>query len=383
MVRVMKTNSEVDYVNLTNPIHEPKFFKLIPASELTSSYVPVDWLLETIIEQNSLNLLFGEPSSGKSLIALDWAFCMASGIPWNSLRTKKIDVIYIAGEGFGGLKRRLKALEVKYQCQAPEILLMSQESAQLSDPSNANWVANSIKKRSKNPGLVIIDTMHRNMHGDENSSQDIGALLHNIDRHLRSMGLAILFVHHSGHGQKDRSRGSSSIRAAMDAEFLVAKNDCGITLSCSKAKDFEAIGPLKFSIKTTKLDGWFDSDDEPVVSVYLDYEGIGNKSGKRLKLNARDEAILTSLSEATLNFGVMPTAEIKAKFSGFDSFIGEQKKIVHIDYWRELAYKAMTVDSDDVNSKAKKMAFKRCRDKLFNSDYTVEFGSYAWRIFKS
>ncbi len=58
-----------------------------------------------------------------------------------------------------------------------------------------------------------------NTTGDENSSQDIAAFIGNIDKHIKPLGAAALVVHHSGHGQKDRSRGSSSIRAAMDGEF--------------------------------------------------------------------------------------------------------------------------------------------------------------------
>jgi putative DNA primase/helicase len=34
------------------------------------------------------------------------------------------------------------------------------------------------------------------------------------------LGAAVLLVHHSGHGDKDRARGSSAIRAAVDVELL-------------------------------------------------------------------------------------------------------------------------------------------------------------------
>ncbi|MEI6069184.1 MAG: AAA family ATPase [Methylococcaceae bacterium] len=363
-------------------IKEIPIFTLIPAPELTGEHVCIDWLIEDILEQGSLNLLFGEPSAGKSLFALDWAFCIAGGIDWHNHRTTQVDVVIVAGEGHLGIKRRLKALEVKYDRKAPEMLFISQQPAQLSDPVNAQWVANSIKAKCKSPGLVIIDTLHRNMEGDENSSQDIGIFIHNIDIFIRPLGAAVLIVHHSGHGAKDRSRGSSSIRAAMDGEFLATKNDSGITLTCNKAKDFEALAPLQFTLKPVKLD-WLDNDGEAMSSVYLEFEGNASNSGKRRKLSARDDAILTSLNEAINEHGVSPTHEIKTKFGGFDSFVDVQQKIVHIDHWREKAYRTITVDGKDDNAHAKKMAFKRCRDKLFNNGFTVEYGDYAWRVFNS
>ena len=195
---------------------EKLLFPLVSASTMTDKPVQIEWLVENIIEQGSLNLLFGEPGSGKSLFALGWGFCMTAGIDWHDYRTKQTDVVIIAGEGFAGMQRRLKALEGKYNMKAPASLFISQRPAQLLDEANAQLVANSIKAICPNPGLVIIDTLHRNMDGDENSSQDIGKFINHIDSFLKPLGAAVLVVHHSGHGNKDRSRGSSSIRAATN-----------------------------------------------------------------------------------------------------------------------------------------------------------------------
>lgn len=97
-------------------------FPLIPASALTINPIAIDWLVENIIERGSLNLLFGEPGAGKSLFALDWAFCMAAGIDWHGYRTKPVGVVVIAGEGFAGMARRLKALEAKHGKPSPDRL---------------------------------------------------------------------------------------------------------------------------------------------------------------------------------------------------------------------------------------------------------------------
>ena len=369
-------------VNKSEFKEKSSLFPLIGASKLTEKPVQITWLVENIIEQDSLNLLFGEPASGKSLFALDWAFCMATGMDWHGHRTKQVDVVIIAGEGFAGLARRLKALECKYNCNSPDRLFISQKSAQLLDANNAKWIAESIKAICSNPGLVIIDTLHRNMDGDENSSQDIGKFISNLDVFMKPLGAAVLVVHHSGHGQKDRSRGSSAIRAAMDGEFSATKSNKSITLACHKAKDFEAFKPLEFSLNTIDI-GWLNEDDEPMTSVYLIHQGIAKPNTKKRKLSARDDSILTSLSDAIVKHGIEPTADIKAKYAGFNTLAGKDRKIVHIDHWREQAYKVITVDCETEESKqdAIKKAFKRCRDKLFNESFTVEHGDYAWRIF--
>jgi hypothetical protein len=372
----------VDYLDDRHSINEVPKFPLIRASDLTAESIQIEWLIENIIEQGSLNLLFGEPGAGKSLFALEWAFCIAAGILWNGYRTLQTDVVIVAGEGFAGLARRLKALEAKYKIKAPDRLYVTKRPADFLDPVNIKWLADTIQATCPNPGLVIIDTLHRNMNGDENSSQDIAKFINNIDLYLKPLGAAALIVHHSGHGSKERSRGSSSIRAAMDGEFSAIKSESGVTLTCCKSKDFEAVEPLNFKIKPIDLD-WLDSDGEPLTSVYLEYSGLATPTAKRRKLSARDDAILTSLTEAIREHGVNPTQEIKDKFAGFSSLMGSVQHIVHIDHWREKAYKTITVDCTDAENKrdALKKAFARCRNKLFNDNLIVLHGDYAWRVF--
>lgn len=348
----------------------PQPFPLTRASELTAKPTRVQWLLENFLECSSLNLLFGEPAAGKSLFALDWAFCLALGIPWHGYRTEQTDVVVIAGEGFAGMARRLKALEIKYDRPSPDRLFISERPANLIDEVNAQWVADSIKALCPNPGLIVVDTLHRNMAGDENSSSDIAQFIGNLDNHLRPLGAAVLVVHHSGHGTQARSRGSSSIRAAMDGEFSATKDGLNVVLSCTKAKDFEAVKPQQFSLKSVELP-WLDDDDEPLKSVYLEHAGDATERTSKRRLSARDDAILTALNEAIQAHGVEPSAEIKAKFAGFGKW--SLAKVVHVDHWRELAYEAMPSDQN------KRQTFWRLRGKLRDEKYIVEHGDFVWK----
>ena len=75
--------------------------------------------------------------------------------------------------------------------------------------------------------------------GDENSAADIGAFLNSVDMLRDETGAAVVIVHHAGHGDKTRARGSSAIRAAVDVEYSLTKTPEGVTLECTKAKDFE------------------------------------------------------------------------------------------------------------------------------------------------
>ena len=89
-------------------------FKLTPVDVITRKQYKNNWLIKDVMESKSIGMLFGAPASAKSFIAMDIAFCIATGIDWNGNKTKHGNVVYLAGEGSNGLGMRFKALEHKY-----------------------------------------------------------------------------------------------------------------------------------------------------------------------------------------------------------------------------------------------------------------------------
>lgn len=350
-------------------------FKLTRITDITGEPKVNNWQIKNLLEHNNLALFFGEPESGKSLIAMDIAFCVAAGIDWNENKTTQGDVIYLAGEGYTGLARRFKALELRYGCKA-ERLFVSEQPAQLIDPKNTGLVKDAINTITLNPALIVIDTLHRNLGcADENSAKDLGAFISNIDNQLRATGTTVLIIHHSGHGTSNRSRGSSSIKAALDIEFKVSKSGKLVTMTCTKAKDFEKPKPCNFEIAIQEL-GWTSEDGEPVCSVWLSSTEKKEKpKGKRLSV--RDGAILTSLDRAISKHGIPPTPEIRERFGGFDGFKNQNWKIVQVNHWRDEAYPVIDVDGDN---SAKRKAFQRARNKL-RETHVQTMDDYWWRVY--
>lgn len=238
-----------------------RLMKFVDGAELAANITAPDWVIHGLMESDSLGMLFGPSAGGKSFVALDWACCVVTGKSWHGFDiVRKGSVIYIAGEGYNGLKRRLKAWEQHYNITLPrDRFHVSERAADLSDPVEAASLEASIKSLCKgtNPPLIIIDTLARSMAGDENSSKDIGLVIKHIDQYLRRPFKAtVLIVHHTGHGPSDRARGSSAIRAAMDFEIGLDRVQGGAgRLFCGKSKESEPFSDIGFRLESVELTG--------------------------------------------------------------------------------------------------------------------------------
>jgi len=70
---------------------------------------PPDWLLRGMLERDTFALVFGDPGTGKSFLAIDWACRVATGTPWRGHAVQGGTVVYVAGEGQQGFGRRIRA----------------------------------------------------------------------------------------------------------------------------------------------------------------------------------------------------------------------------------------------------------------------------------
>jgi hypothetical protein len=245
-------------------------------------------------------------------------------------------VFLIAGEGHNGLTRRFAAwAKDRGVSIASAPLFMSNRPAQFLDRESAREVAEAVYALAAQhgpPALIEIDTLARNYGpGDENSTSDMGAFIAAVDD-LKAQfpGCAVLIVHHSGHGDKQRARGAMALKGALDCEYRVEKADSLIRLVNTKMKDAEPPAPLAFDLKHVDLGGGASS----AVLVQTDAPPRQRQLHKS-HLLARDTFIEAARDSA--EFGQ-----------------------VHLDQWQAAFLSRHTGDNDD----SKKRAFRRARADL-------------------
>ena len=200
-------------------------------------------LIDGVLDQGTVALLYGRWGTGKSFVALDWAASVATGRDWQGRRTEQRRVLYVAAEGAYGLKARLDAWEVGWQTDiADDSLDVLPVPVNLTRGLDAAQLANLVTDNGY--GLVVLDTLARCMVGaDENSAKDCGEVVDTLVR-LREQTAGgrgvILAVHHTGKDGKT-FRGSSVFEAGADTVYSMLAEGRTINLNREKRKD----GPIR------------------------------------------------------------------------------------------------------------------------------------------
>lgn len=259
------------------PVRQFGFTRL---GEMTSIQ-PTSWLIKPFLESNSLAVLFGDPAVGKSFMAIDMACSIVTGRPWHGHAVKQGAVFYIAGEGLNNIRKRFRAWELHHGADLSSApLFISNHSAQLISLEEADSVATAVAQMADaagvSPALIVIDTLARNMGGDENSTADMSQFINAIDGALKHrFNACVLVIHHSGVNDKNRARGSIALKAGVDAEYQLTRDDGRvIRLTGLKMKDAALPEPMAFSFRVIDL-GLTDEDGDPVTSIAFqseDYE---------------------------------------------------------------------------------------------------------------
>jgi hypothetical protein len=302
---------------ITNDLpHKQKPRRLISMEEMMADLGPTSWLIEGHLECDTLAVMYGEPKSGKTFVALDMALSVASGTLFHNKITQQGAVVYVAGEGLSGLRRRTKAWCIEHDAD-PLLLpvLWSRKGQVLTDKNETLALSKDIAFLTEQVGepvrLIVIDTLNRNFGGaDENSTKDMTAFVSNLDVLRTEHKATILVIHHSGLSNSDRSRGSSVLFGAIDANMKVARKQDTVMFSVEVLKDadcpppmFFASHPIDFNVQGGEMTSSIvlRTSDEPVGAIsnakfFSDHPALRRKN-KRDRLEQRLPGILEVMYE--------------------------------------------------------------------------------------
>lgn len=205
-------------------------FELMSIADMEANIKEPEWLIDQILERNTIGSIFGSPKSGKSLISLSMMMAISNGTEWFGHSVKQTPVVLFCGEGERSMHKRILAwAKFNEQTVRDNPFRMSNRPARILDDEDFALIMQTLKNTYEelgDIGCVCIDTLQRNWGGgDENSSSDMGKFIQRVDEIKYEFDCNVTLVHHSGHvGGKSRARGSSVLPSSVDFEFQVDRN---------------------------------------------------------------------------------------------------------------------------------------------------------------
>lgn len=367
-------------------------FGAVPWADMDLPGPEHEWLIKNVISRWERSMMVGASGSGKSFLVIDLAMSIARGEPWLGNRTLRGGVVFQAGEGGKGIKKRIRAYRIEHGLQPSDnvpFVLLPKTIDLFSGDTAANLLIDEIKHWSSSFDcpleLVVIDTLSTATPGaDENSSKDIGPVLVRCERIASETSAAVLLVHHMNAGG-NKPRGHTSILANLDSVLKVEKLEemdvdrrAVREIEITKQKDGEGGRKWRFVLPAVEIGR--DADGDPVTSCVVRVPNADGEPGETskptdagIRLTPQCEVFLRAIYRALHDHG-----EAAPAILGLPS----GTKVVH---WRSLAGKFAEMafdgaDEEDPKKRANALsqAMKRHGEKLMQLNVIMRQKPYIW-----
>ena len=311
-------------------------------------------LVQSLLGAGTAAIIYGESNSGKTFLATDLALSVAAARPWAGRRVERAGVIYCALEGGHSFRNRVVAWLRHHKINpaglpfaaVPTAINMLDPSADLAKLAKTISIASA--RFGCAVGLIVVDTLSRALAGgDENSPEDMGALVRNMDWLREATGAAVLFVHHSGKDLTRGARGHSLLRAAVDTEIEVTDREGARVGVVTKQRDLPKGGEIGFKLVPVVLG--HNRHGEEVTSCIVEMTAAGVAPRNRLPPQVR--VLLDKLNDACAIGELLPTG---------DGFPPPPARGVRHEVWRAAADSVL----GHLGEQSRKRAFNRGAETL-------------------
>jgi len=343
-----------------------------------------EYLIDGWTTVGDKSIIGGPSRSGKSFLAIHAGMSIARGTPFFGAKVMAPGlVIYQAGEGVRGVKKRLRAFrkhfDVRGDERVPFVLLQSKIDLYRPDGDTDALIVEiqAIAKLYSVPlRAIFIDTLATATGGaDENSGRDMSAVMANVDRINVATGAHVCLVHHMN-AAGTKLRGHTSVYANIDQAVTVTRDEVTKirTAVLDKQKDGEDGQSIRFELFQVRLGE--RPDGQPITScVTLE---VGEKDAARkaqaskgFTLTKQEELVFRALVNVLADKGQAPPI-------GFN--IPEGVSVVSYKDWRDMYARSAPLDDDDPRKKAQnvKKAMQRAGTVLLKFGIIGRDDPWIW-----
>lgn len=371
---------------LWKPERPKSRYNALEWSRLDEAGPELDFLVDGWLTEGERSVIGGPSKSGKSFLAIHLAMCVCRGQDFFNWPVKRGGVVYQAGEGAKGVKRRLKAYRKHFDVgddeDVPFVFLGSKVDLYSRD-GDTQGLIDEIKAwglvMSYPLRLVVIDTLATATAGaDENSGKDMSIVLANIARIADETGAAVMLVHHMN-AEGKKLRGHTSVYANVDQVITVICDEETKmrTATLSKQKDDEDGLTIRFALASVTV-GYNERTQRDVTSCVV----LSVSEKDRLKKEQERQGFPVNPTERRIMMNLFDTVDRYGKFvasekDGPRAAIG--KVVVEWDWFRDVSLEKIPeiADREKAVDQIRK-EFARAKDVLIKWGVIGVSKPYLW-----
>ena len=215
---------------------------------------PANWLIQGLIEEQGLSVVYGKPKSGKTIWLTNMLWAWVMGEDWwfdesftfdNPEAKSERRVLYLMLEGAASYADRLTAwagsngMDPYDQRLAnfvvvPHGVALNREGTVRRNKDGVGVMELGPTERLSNlikllePQILVVDTLSRAIPGgDENSQTDMSQLVGVLDSLRDRHGVATIVVHHTARGDDSHPRGSTVLEGAVSSGVRIGEGKDG------------------------------------------------------------------------------------------------------------------------------------------------------------
>lgn len=214
------------------------------------------WIVKDLIADESINVLSGTSSVGKSWLSINLLYSISEGISFlGRFDTKKSKCLYLDREnGLNELlQRRMMVIKGLGIDGSDNLYFNSEYEFNLDYQRDLEILERFITLY--NIKFLVIDTFRRVTNLKENSADDISGFFSKLKRLVEKTKVTILLLHHHRKGlsngnENDRLRGSSDLVNYVDSVIQLERKGKYLVLKQTKNRKGKEIEPLNIEIET-------------------------------------------------------------------------------------------------------------------------------------
>ena len=198
-------------------------------------------LVEGVLPAKGIVGLIGDQQSFKTFLATDLALHVSFGRSWFGRKVSKGAVVYIsaeAPEANQDIRNAWSKVHPEFVDSGQFMPIDSSPELGTKDGDAADLIA-FIRQEIGVPRLIVIDTVSKVLHGENEDKEGMLALMANAEKISEAFDCVVMFPHHSKRGEM-RARGASQFENNAQGRLTLRRRvrDMSAILTVARLKGF-------------------------------------------------------------------------------------------------------------------------------------------------